>query len=159
MNNLAEHFLSFRVGRQWYGVPIAVVIEVFHMVALSELPVSSPDVVGLMTVREMVIPVVDLRIRFGLANTTVHLNTPIITLSTARGPLGLIVDDADDVVIIPSDRIAPYDGRESAYITAIVKLPDKLMLILDSAQLRAETRVTGLLPALETITNGHHNEA
>lgn len=141
MSASVQHYLSFRVGRQWYGVHVDQIIEVLHLLALTELPAAPPEILGLMTVRDMVMPVVDLRRRFGLGEAPLRLDTPIIAVRTPRGPIGLVVDEAEDVERIPAHLIAAHDGDDSPYITGVARLSDRLLLLLDTARLRAETRV------------------
>src|SRR5215469_5929018 len=96
----AEYYLSFRVGAQWYGILLSEVYEVHHLLMLTELPVSVPNVLGLMTLRNEVFPVVDLRLRFGISVPEYRLDLPIIVGRTASGLVGLVADDADKVELI-----------------------------------------------------------
>ncbi len=140
MSDVANHYLSFRVGRQWYGIGVESVVEVLHLVALTELPAAAPDVLGLMTLREMVIPVIDLRRRFGQPEAPLHLHTPIIVVHGQRGPIGLVIDEADDVERITEAQMAVYEGGDSPYVQAVAKLEGgRLLLILDTSLLSAET--------------------
>ena len=59
-------YLCCRVGTEWYGVEVSRVIEVLHFAALHEVPGAKPDVLGLLTLRDLIMPVIDLRLRFGL---------------------------------------------------------------------------------------------
>lgn len=167
------NYLSFRVGQQWYGVDVSNVIEVLHMVALTELPAAAPDVLGLMIVREAVMPVIDLRRRFGLGQPALRLDTPIIALRTgglrpageraaANGnarqhngasdrPLGLVVDEVDDVEYVATEHLAVYHDTDSPYVTHVARLPDRLLLVLDTSLLRRETNVQA---AIANLTGG-----
>ncbi len=97
MTETMSHYLSFRVGTEWYGIDVDSVLEVLHFVALTELPAASSDIVGLLTARDRIMPVIDLRLRFGLPNPNYRLDTPIIAVHTASGPVGLVVDDTENV--------------------------------------------------------------
>jgi purine-binding chemotaxis protein CheW len=139
MADTSDSFLSFRVGPEWYGVDVDYIMEVLHMVALTELPGTAPDVLGLLTLRDSVMPVVDLRLRFKLPDTSLRLDTPIIAMRTAKGALGIVVDDVDDVEIISG--IMDYQGDETRYIKGVIRQDDKLILLLDVDELYAETSV------------------
>lgn len=130
MNDNFYHYLSFRVGREWYGVDVKDIIEVLHLVALNEFPAE--DILGTMTLRDQVLPVIDLRQRFGLPSADLTLSTPIIAVRTTKGGLGLVVDEADNVEHIPHDKIIPY---ESAYTHQVARLERGLLLLLDTDQL------------------------
>lgn len=130
--------LSVRIGHQWFGIAIDSLIEVLHLVALTDLPAAPPDVLGLLTVRKQVMPVVDLRRRFGAEDTALHLDTPLIAVRTAEGTLGLVVDEAEDVVYYTAAQVADYDSKESPYIQAVIQRPEGLLLMLDTDCLRHE---------------------
>jgi purine-binding chemotaxis protein CheW len=133
MTTQEQHYLSFRVGQQWYGVDADAVIEVLHLVALTELPGAATDVLGLLTLRDQVLPVVDLRMRFELPDAPLTLQTPIIALQTEHGPLAIVVDDADDVVELT--QMVDDEGIESPYISGAAPLDDGLLLLIDTAKL------------------------
>jgi purine-binding chemotaxis protein CheW len=124
------HYLSFRVGHEWYGVDVKDVIEVLHMVALNEFP--GTDILGALTLRDQVMPVIDLRQRFGLDASELTLSTPIIAIRTARGGVGLVVDEADNVEHIPREMLIEY---KSTYTHQVARLERGLLLLLDVSQL------------------------
>ncbi len=141
-NGQLHHYLSFRVGSQWYGVEVREVFEVLHMVALTELPAAPPEMLGLMTVRDRVIPVVDMRRLFKKAEAPLRLDTPIIALTTSEGSVGLAVDDVDDVEEIAGTQITRQNNTRSPYINGIARLSDHLLLLVDSARIRAEAEIS-----------------
>jgi purine-binding chemotaxis protein CheW len=140
-----EGCLSVRIGSQWFGIAIDSVIEVLHLVALTELPAAPPDVLGLLTVRRQVMPVIDLRRRFAAGDAALYMDTPLIAVRTAEGPLGLVVDEAADVVHYTAEQVADYESKESAYIRAVIRRPEGLLLMLDVDRLRHE--IAARLPA------------
>ncbi|MFC1960839.1 chemotaxis protein CheW [Chloroflexota bacterium] len=135
---ISHNYLTFRVGHEWYGVDIDDVVEVTHLVTVTELPATTPDLLGLMTVREEVMPVIDLRLRFGLLAGPLHLDTPIICVRTVNGPIALVADEAEDVVRYAESQLADYDGLGSRYVNGAVRQGDRLLLLVDIAKLRAE---------------------
>lgn len=131
--------LTFRIGHEWYGVAVDSVIEVIHLVGLTDLPGTSQDILGLLTLRDSIMPVVDMRLRLGYGDASLRLDTPIIAIQTAHGALGMVVDDVDDVVTIR--EISDYENAESPYVNAVARLGDRLMLLLDTAYLRQQVKV------------------
>lgn len=127
-------YLCFRVGHEWFGVDVTKVIEVLHFVALHQIPGSQPEVLGLLTLRDMTMPVIDLRIRFGEQSADLSLDTPIIAVDTPQGVVGLVVDDVDDV----EEIIAVTDQQinESPYVKGSSRIGDRLVLIMDIAMIR-----------------------
>src|SRR5579871_784365 len=108
--------ISVRVGSQWYGIDVENVIEILHMVMLSEPPTSNPDVLGLLVVRNVVMPVVDLRLRFGIGQPHYQLDTPILILHTERGSMGIVVDEIDNVERIASENVMTTIGPDFPFL-------------------------------------------
>ncbi len=128
--NLHNNYLSFRVGHEWYGVSVSEVIEVLHLVALNEIPAS--NIMGLMTLRDQIMPVVNLRQLFRLPEEKLRLDTPIIAIRTPSGGLGLVADETDDVREITDDQIQSYS---SSYVNRVARSEKRLLLLLDVSQL------------------------
>ena len=127
-------YLCCRVGAEWYGVEVSRVIEVLHLVALHETPGANPDVLGLLTLRDLIMPVIDLRRRFGLGETDLSVDTPIIAVQALGGPVGLVVDDVDDVEQLT--EIKDMHGEELPYTIGTARLDGRLLFILDVSQFR-----------------------
>lgn len=123
-------YLVFRVGREWYGIDVNSVIEVLHLVALNEIPGS--EVLGVMTLRDRVIKVFDLRRRFGLPNPHYSLTTPIIAVNTSRGAVGLVVDETDDVIQVASESILPCrgDGVDGSF-----RIEGRMIFVIEFGQI------------------------
>ena len=138
------NYLSFRVGHQWYGVEVANVIEVLQMVALDEMPKTRPDFLGLMTLREEIIPVIDLRLRFGVADPTFSLQTPIIALKSAEGSFGVVIDDVDDVRDVTD--ISKYNRHDSPFVEHVARLSDRLLLLLEVDRLLMDEELEHMSP-------------
>jgi purine-binding chemotaxis protein CheW len=131
MSDSAGVYLRCRVGREWYGIHTDSVFKVLQMVALTELPNSRPDVLGLLTLPDSVIPVIDMRRRLGVPDAPLRLGTPIVAVDTSRGTVGLVVDDADDIEMIDEAQIEAFTSEVSPYIVGIARCPDHLLLLLD----------------------------
>ena len=137
MAESTRRYLRFRVGQQWYGIAVDEVIEVLSFMWLTELPGAPADVLGMMTLRDLVMPVLDLRLRFGLANASLQLDSPIIAVRTPHGPLGLVVDDVDDLERVSDEQIGSHEDETSPFVTGFARLPNHLLLLLDVSRLRA----------------------
>ena len=129
--------LSFRLGDQLYGLDVSVVYEVSRMVTITELPDSPPEVLGVVNYRGHIIPVIDLRIRFGLPAPEGNLHLPIIIAWNARHALGLVVDEVREVMSLePKTLMSPDDfGQAAHYIAAVARLDDGLLLVINPADL------------------------
>lgn len=136
--------MTFRVGAEEYGVGIEVITEVVRPLKITALPKMPVFVEGVINLRGVIIPIVDLRSRFELRTIK---NEPkkirmIITRGalheTAAGPqalLGVVVDSVNEVIHVPKKDIdtAPQaaTGRDADFITGMGKVGDRLIILLD----------------------------
>jgi purine-binding chemotaxis protein CheW len=141
MNQSIRNLVTFRVGAQWYGIDVENVIEISHMVMLSDVPTLSPDVLGLITLRNIVIPVVDLRLRFGVAAPQFRLDTPIIAVRAPEGSIGIIVDEIDNVEHISSEQISITLGEAFPFIYGTALLHERLLMLVDLDAIGVAKRV------------------
>jgi purine-binding chemotaxis protein CheW len=137
---MLEALLVFRVGQQWFGVDVDLVHEVLPLIELSSIPAAVPSVLGLITVRDVVMPLLDLRVRLGV-DAPLRMDNVILSLRLPSGALGLLVDDADRVETVYQDEISLDEADLSAYLSGVVRRADKLIYILNAdtiTQFRAE---------------------
>lgn len=142
VDTIHRDYLRFRLANEWYGIDVAYIIEVLPFMILTELPVPRPGILGMMRLRELIGPVMDLRLRFGLEHATYTLETPIIVVNVASTLFGLVVDDVDGLERIDPSQIQPHDGSTSAYVTGIARLPDHLLLLLDLPLLHGDLKIS-----------------
>ena len=131
INTTHDQYLSIRVGSQWYAVPLSSVVEVHHMMLLTEHPNSTPNVIGLLTLRDMVFPIVDLRLCFGITDPAYRLDTPLVILRSDSGYIGLAVDEADIVESVSEDQYISTGVESFAFVQGAVRVPNRLLLKLD----------------------------
>jgi len=134
---LAERQLVvFSLGGEVFGVDISTVNEIIQMQAITAVPGTARFVEGLINLRGTVIPVVDLRKRFGLEGTERGKETRIMVLNSEGQAIGIIVDSVAEVLSISPDAIEPPSSMittaDSEYLLGIVKLPDQLVILLDT---------------------------
>jgi purine-binding chemotaxis protein CheW len=128
---MSLQYLTARIGEMWYGISLSSIIEVLHMVSLAELPEAEPDVLGLLTLRDHIMPVIDLRVRFHCQNMRLHVSTPIIGVrGLSDGQMiGFAVDDVDSVIRL--DSATSIQASSFPYITGAVQLDSYVLLLLD----------------------------
>jgi purine-binding chemotaxis protein CheW len=142
-NNIADMYLTFAVDGEDYGVGIGFVTEIVGMQKVMEVPDVPHFIRGVINLRGKVIPVMDVRRRFGLAETTYTERTVIIVLDINNAPIGLVVDAVSEVLEIPEAQIdeppkfgANRDG--TGVIKGLGKQGDRVAILLDVERLVSE---------------------
>ncbi len=131
--------VSFRLGQEEYGIEITKVQEIILMGEITRVPQTPPYIKGLINLRSTVIPIVDLRLRFGLPPQEPTEETRIMVVNVNGKIIGIIVDAVSEVLRISKEQIAPPPptvaglGRE--YLTGLVKLENRLLILLDIEKL------------------------
>jgi|SRR3972149_2097086 len=152
--------VSFNLGDEEYGVEILKVQEINRMVHITRVPKAPHFVEGVINLRGKVIPIVDLRKRFGLPEKAPDRNTRIIVVETTGKTVGLIVDGVSEVLRLSSDTIEPpppmVAGVDAEYIWGVGKLEDRLLILLDLGKVLAkETQELSVSEeTLETVEVG-----
>ena len=103
----ANQFLTFSLGEEGYGVDILKVQEIKGYVATTRIPNSPPDLVGVLNLRGTIVPIVDLRRKFGLDSVEYNQFTAIVVVVVRGRVMGMIVDSVSEVVNIPRPTSSP----------------------------------------------------
>lgn len=126
--------VSFRLGEEEYAIDILKVQEINRIVEITSVPNSPAYVEGVINLRGRVIPVIDLRKRFGLHAKEADAQTRIMVVDVGT-TVGLIVDSVSEVLRLSADTIEPpppmTGGDGSEFIRGVGKLQDRLLILLD----------------------------
>ncbi len=126
--------VSFDIGAEEFAVGILEVQEIIRMVEITQVPKAPHYVVGVINLRGKVIPIMDLRLRFGLPAAERTKETRIVVVDIARIILGLIVDSVSEVLRIPSSEVEPPPSGSQAgseFHKGVGKVGDLLLILLD----------------------------
>jgi len=127
--------VTFHIGNEEFGVEILKVQEIIRTMAITRVPKAPDFVEGVINLRGKVIPIIDLRKRFGMAVQEHDKHTRIIVIEINAVIIGFVVDSVSEVLRIPSGTVEPpppiISGIESEYISGVGKLPDRLLILLD----------------------------
>ena len=131
--------VTFEVGTEEFAIPILSVQEINRMMQITRVPQSPAFVEGVINLRGKIIPVVDLRKRFGLTQSENDKDSRIIVVEVDGRVIGFTVDRVNEVLRITPDIIEPppveVSGMDSDYVQGVGKLDDRLLIMLDLKRL------------------------
>ena len=131
--------VGFRIGNETFGVRIGSVREIVRVPEITAVPSAPETVEGVINLRGKIIPVMDLRKRFGQSEIQPDKKNRILVVELENKLVGLIVNAASEVLkIAPSAIEAPgnlFAEGESSYVTGVGKLKGRLIILLDIAKL------------------------
>jgi len=134
-----DKFLTFSLGKEYYGIEIKYVTEIVGMQPITEVPELPVYVRGIINLRGKIIPVMDVRLRFKKPLREYNDRTCIIVVDIKDISIGLIIDSVSEVLSIPEgDRVPPPEinkGFSNRYIMSIGKVGNDVKLILDCDKL------------------------
>lgn len=126
--------IVFALANEEYGVEVEKVRTIERMMPMTRVPKTPPFVRGVINLRGVVIPVIDLRGRFGLETAEFTDNTRIIIVAVGSIEVGMIVDSANDVIDVDSDSIENppeiVGGIKAKYLRGIAKVAEGRLLVL-----------------------------
>ena len=135
--------VTFSLDEEEFGVDILKVQEIIRMMEVTKVPNSPEFVEGVINLRGKVIPVIDLRSRFGLDSHAYDKDTRIMVIDIKNMIVGFVVDAVSEVLRITADTVEPpppvVAGIESDYISGVGKLKDRLLIMLDLDRLLSGT--------------------
>jgi purine-binding chemotaxis protein CheW len=127
--------VSFRLGGEEYGVNIAQVQEIIRMVEITHVPRAPHFMEGVINLRGQLIPIIDLRTRFGMPRIDPTKSTRIVVTEIGNKRVGIVVDSVSEVLNIPVENVedAPemVAGVGTEYIQGVGKLGERLIIMLD----------------------------
>jgi purine-binding chemotaxis protein CheW len=131
----AGQYLTFQLKAESYGVPIEAVREINRVGEITPVPKTPDFVKGVMNLRGKIIPVVNLRVKFGMDFQDYTRDTCIIVIDTEIGQLGMIVDAVKEVVTLNEAQIeaTPSLGQGSSanFVRGLGKVDSKVVILLD----------------------------
>lgn len=134
-----RQFVGFRLGNEDYAIAITKIQEIILMKPITRLPQVPDAIEGLINLRGSVIPIVNLRKRFGLPARDFDDETRTVVVNTHDKTVGCIVDEVTQVMRVAADQIQPVPLASTAvsrrYIAGVARLDERLLIILDSDRL------------------------
>ena len=147
---MERQLVIFNLATEYYGVDISAVEGIIKMQAITVVPHAPPFVEGVTNLRGKVLPVLDLRKRFGLNVSAETRDSRIVTVDMAGLKVGMVVDGVSEVLTVSEGSIEPPPPMvlsiDSTFITGIAKLEDKLVIMLDLAKVLSVEEKSSLQP-------------
>jgi purine-binding chemotaxis protein CheW len=135
----ASEYLTFTLGSEEYGMDILKVQEIRGYDAVTRIA-NTPDFVkGVMNLRGVIVPIIDMRIKFNLGEPVYDQFTVVIIINVLGRVIGMVVDGVSDVVTLPAEQIKPPPqfgtGLDTQYIVGIGTIDDQMLILMDIERL------------------------
>jgi purine-binding chemotaxis protein CheW len=128
-------YVLFKVADSEYALPASDVLHMESFSGATRVPGAPAYVVGLVQIRRRVVPVVDLRIRFGSAPREPTLDSRVVVVQSGERAIGLLVDSAREVANIAADQFRPppelIAEQASGYVTQVAQTGARLLMLID----------------------------
>lgn len=138
-----SQFLTFRLADEEYGLEILRVQEIKGYSRVTPLPNTPAEIKGVMNLRGTVVPIIDLRTRFGLASAEYTRFTVIIVVTVGAKVVGLVVDAVSDVLNVTAKEVVPTPdlgaGVDTSFMTGIARTGERLVTLLNIDRLAGLT--------------------
>jgi purine-binding chemotaxis protein CheW len=136
---LGKRHVSFSLGSSSYCVPVDQVVQILRFENILPIPKAPPYVVGVVNLRGDVLPVVDLRTRFGLAGDDQLRKRRIVVVQLGKRYYGMLVDEVKEIVELAQDAAAEdaasFFGERPEFVQAVARRGESLFLVLDLARI------------------------
>ena len=146
--------LVFVLGKEEYGVDILKVQEIRGYEKVTPIPAAPAYLKGVINLRGIIVPVIDLRIKFGLAEVKYDSFTVVIILKLASRVIGMVVDGVSDVVALAASEIkaAPQLGAlvDSSFLAGLATQGERMVLLLDIEKFLSSAELNLLGRAVDT---------
>ena len=147
----ALEFLSFTLGREEYGIDIQKVQELRGYETVTHIANAPEHIKGVVNLRGIIVPIIDMRIKFNLGAPTYDQFTVVIILNIASRVMGMVVDSVSDVITLTAEQIKPAPAMGSAldtdYLIGLGTLDERMLILVDIDRLMSSSEI-GLIEKL-----------
>jgi len=147
VNNIAgqtlNEFLTFRLGSEEYGMDILKVQEIRGYDSITQIANAPEFIKGVVNLRGIIVPIIDMRIKFELGNVEYDQFTVVIILNVSGRVMGIVVDGVSDVISLDIDqmRATPEFGSviDTEYIMGLGTVEERMLILIDIEKLMGST--------------------
>ncbi len=134
-----QEFLTFTLGSEEYGIEILKVQEIRSYEQVTKIANAPEFIKGVVNLRGIIVPIVDMRIKFNLGRVNYTEFTVVIILNVAGRVVGMVVDSVSDVIALTQEQIRPAPGFASTfdvrYITGLGSIEQRMLILVDIERL------------------------
>jgi len=150
-------FLAFTLGQEEYGVDIQKVQELRGYDAVTRIANAPEHIKGVVNLRGIIVPIVDMRIKFNLGTPTYDQFTVVIILNIASRVMGMVVDSVSDVITLSPEQVkpAPEMGAvlDADYLIGLGTLDDRMLILVDLEKLMTSEDMGLVQQAASAVKN------
>jgi len=130
-----REFLAFKLGREEYGVDILRVQEIRSFEQPTRMANAPAFILGVVNLRGVIVPIIDMRIKFGMEEVKYDSFTVVIVLNIGKQVIGMVVDGVSDVMTLTPEQLRPvpeFSGViDNNHVLAIGSVGDRMLILLD----------------------------
>lgn len=138
-DNHGNEYLVFTLGNEEYGIEILKVQEIRGCERVTRLANTPAFITGVTNLRGVIVPIVDLRIKFNMAGTEINEKTVVIVLSLAQRVVGIVVDGVSDVLSLNAEEIKPAPDfsvtLSTDYLLGLGSVDERMIILVDIEKL------------------------
>jgi purine-binding chemotaxis protein CheW len=140
-----SEFLTFTLGAEEYGIDILKVQEIRGYDAVTTIANTPPFIKGVINLRGVIVPIVDLRIKFNLGTVEYNQLTVVIILNLGKRVVGIVVDSVSDVLALTPEQIRPAPELaatlDTRYITGLGTVDERMLILIDIEKLMSSSEM------------------
>jgi purine-binding chemotaxis protein CheW len=138
-SRMANEFLTFRLGKEEYGIEILKVQEIRGYDSITQIANAPEFIKGVVNLRGIIVPIIDMRIKFRLGNAEYNQFTVVIILNVADRIMGIVVDGVSDVISLGVEQMRPTPGFGSVidteYMMGLGTIDERMLILIDIEKL------------------------
>jgi purine-binding chemotaxis protein CheW len=138
-SHMANEFLTFRLGSEEYGIEILKVQEIRGYDSITQIANAPEFIKGVVNLRGIIVPIIDMRIKFRLGAADYDQFTVVIILNVAGRVMGIVVDGVSDVLTLEAEQMRPTPGFGSVidteYIMGLGTVEERMLILIDIEKL------------------------
>ena len=141
--NQGRELLTFTLGSEEYGIDILKVQEIRGYDAVTTIANSPAFIKGVINLRGIIVPIVDMRIKFNLGKVDYNQFTVVIILNLANRVMGIVVDGVSDVITLTPEQLKPAPefgtSLDTQYITGLGTVDERMIIVMDIEKLMSSS--------------------